>query len=116
MKITLLFQVAEVVLDVPASQVRVGRAFSALEFILSPQRVHLKSETLQNILFVRLNEKFLNKIFICKFVLTYDIGIFLNFYLEPELESKMSLVRNPDIITKPFSRQKIKYNSSSFLL
>ena len=54
MKIPLLFQVAEVVLAVPATQVSVERVFSALEIYF----ITIKSTSkVRNILFVRLKEK-----------------------------------------------------------
>ena len=58
MEIPLLYEASQVVFAVPATQVSVERAFSALKLILQPQRVHLNSKSLQNILFVRLNENF----------------------------------------------------------
>lgn len=61
LEIPLLYEAAQVVLAVPATQVSVERAFSALKFVLSPQRVHLTEQSLRNILFVRLNENFFEK-------------------------------------------------------
>ena len=58
MEIPLLYEASQVVFAVPATQVSVERAFSALKLILQPQRVHLNSKSLQNILFVRFNENF----------------------------------------------------------
>ncbi|KAM7280968.1 zinc finger BED domain-containing protein 4-like [Ixodes scapularis] len=50
-----LYEVASVVLAVPATQVTVERAFSSLKFVLSPQRANLSEETLNSIMLVRNN-------------------------------------------------------------
>ncbi|XP_055906354.1 zinc finger BED domain-containing protein 4-like [Eupeodes corollae] len=50
-----IFEIAMVVLGVPATQVSVERAFSSLSFILSERRYNLNSKTLESLLLVRLN-------------------------------------------------------------
>lgn len=50
-----LHELAKVVLACPATQVSVERTFSSLKFILSPQRVNLSENTLDNILLIRAN-------------------------------------------------------------
>lgn len=50
-----LFELARVVLSAPATQVSVERAFSALRYILNDYRTSLGSDSLENILIVRLN-------------------------------------------------------------
>lgn len=50
-----LYTVAVNVIGVPTTQVTVERAFSALKFILSPQRTNLSEEMLEDILYIRLN-------------------------------------------------------------
>ena len=61
LKMPLLYQAAQIILAVPATQVSVERAFSALKIVLSEQRAQLTTESLKNILFIKLNENFFNK-------------------------------------------------------
>lgn len=51
-----LYQLAKVVHSVPATQVSVERAFSALRLVLTDLRCNLSAETLQKIMFVKLNK------------------------------------------------------------
>ncbi|XP_032830498.1 uncharacterized protein LOC116954144 [Petromyzon marinus] len=53
-----LFRLSQVALAVPVAHASVERAVSALDFILSPNRCDLDSQTLDDILMVRLNEVF----------------------------------------------------------
>lgn len=53
-----LSKLARTIYAVPATQVSVERSFSALKFILSDERNRLSSHNLENILLVRLNNKF----------------------------------------------------------
>lgn len=57
-----LGRLAEVALAVPATQVSVERAFSALSTILTKMRSKLSKETINNILIVKLNDDILNKL------------------------------------------------------
>lgn len=57
-----LYSLASAFLAIPCTQVSVERSFSVLGLILTKQRGLLKEETLQNILFVRLNSELLNKV------------------------------------------------------
>lgn len=50
-----LYEVALLLLSVPATQVSVERAFSTLRFILNDYRSSLRDDSLENILFVKLN-------------------------------------------------------------
>ena len=50
-----LYQVAQVLLGVPATQVSVERAFSCLNFVFSERRHNLKDSILEAILLIRLN-------------------------------------------------------------
>lgn len=50
-----LYKIVSVLFTIRVTQTTVERAFSALRIILSSHRTNLKSETLQNILLVRLN-------------------------------------------------------------
>lgn len=50
-----LFALSQVVLAVPATQVSVERAFSALGYVLSDRRLNISEENLANVLFVKLN-------------------------------------------------------------
>lgn len=43
-----LYQLASIVLAVPAMQVSVERAFSSLKFILAPQRSNISEDTLED--------------------------------------------------------------------
>lgn len=52
-----LYELFLVTNSVPITQVSVERAFSSLAFILSPARNSLASDTLENILLVRLNRE-----------------------------------------------------------
>lgn len=51
-----LYQLAKVVHSVPATEVSVERAFSALRLVLTDLRCNLSTETLQKIMFVKLNK------------------------------------------------------------
>ncbi|CAI6352385.1 unnamed protein product [Macrosiphum euphorbiae] len=53
-----LYQLASVVLAVPATQVSVERSFSGLKFVVSDLRTSLDPELLEAIMLVRSNEKF----------------------------------------------------------
>ena len=53
-----LFEVSQVVLGVPVTQVSVERSFSHLKFILSDQRASMGEELLEDVLIVRLNRLF----------------------------------------------------------
>lgn len=50
-----LYALSRVLLSVPATQVSVERAFSALRFVLNDYRTSMSDESLENILLVRLN-------------------------------------------------------------
>lgn len=50
-----LYEVAELLLSVPATQVSVERAFSSLRFILNDYRTSLGKDSLENILLIKLN-------------------------------------------------------------
>lgn len=52
-----LYELSLITNSVPITQVSVERAFSSLAFILSPLRNSLASDTLENILLVRLNKE-----------------------------------------------------------
>lgn len=51
-----LYQLAKVVHSVPATEVSVERAFSALRLVLTDLRCNISTETLQKIMFVKLNK------------------------------------------------------------
>jgi hypothetical protein len=53
-----LFQLSQIVLSVPATQVSVERLFSSLKFILSSQRSQMSEELLNNVLIIRANKLF----------------------------------------------------------
>lgn len=55
-------KIAEVALAVPATQVSVERAFSALPVVMTKQRRNLSSENLENILLLKLNPMLIEKI------------------------------------------------------
>lgn len=57
-----LSEVALTIMTVPATQVSVERAFSALALVLSPARTKLSAPNLANILLIKLNEELLHKI------------------------------------------------------
>lgn len=57
-----LYNIATTILSAPSSQVSVERAFSALAIVLDYLRTNLKSETLNNILIIKLNYCLINKI------------------------------------------------------
>lgn len=50
-----LYEVAQLLLSVPATQVSVERAFSSLRFILNDYRTSLGNDSLENILLIKLN-------------------------------------------------------------
>lgn len=50
-----LYELSQVMLSVPATQVSVERAFSALRFVLTDYRTSMNDASLENILLVRLN-------------------------------------------------------------
>lgn len=50
-----LYEVAQLLLSVPATQVSIERAFSTLRFILNDYRTSLGDDSLGNILLVKLN-------------------------------------------------------------
>jgi bifunctional polynucleotide phosphatase/kinase len=54
----LLYQLAVVVLAMPATQVSVERSFSSLKFVLSPYRSSIRASVLEDILLVRANSLF----------------------------------------------------------
>jgi len=51
-----LYQLAKILHSVPATQVSVERAFSALKLILSDLRCNLSSESIKKLLFLKLNK------------------------------------------------------------
>lgn len=51
-----LYEVAQLLLSVPATQVSVERAFSSLRFILNDYRTSLGDDSLENILLIKLND------------------------------------------------------------
>ncbi|XP_061415874.1 uncharacterized protein LOC133347541 [Lethenteron reissneri] len=53
-----LFQLAQLSLSVPATQISYERVVSALSVIVSPHRCNLDNETLEDILMVQLNKKY----------------------------------------------------------
>ena len=53
-----LSPIAEAILAIPCSQVSVERSFSDLEFILNSKRSRLNTNTMEDILFVRINDRF----------------------------------------------------------
>lgn len=57
-----LYLLSQTVLGVPATQVSVERAFSALALVLTKQRTSLTEENLNNILVVKLNADILKNI------------------------------------------------------
>lgn len=58
--IPFLKQLAYIIHAVPATQVTVERAFSALRLILNDQRCNLSDEKLRSIMFVKLNQSSFN--------------------------------------------------------
>lgn len=54
-KMPKLFDLSEIILAIPPTQVSVERLFSALKFILSPHRSSTKPDIIQHILLIRLN-------------------------------------------------------------
>jgi len=50
-----LYELAQIVLAIPATQVSVERLFSALRFILRPQRFNLSSSNVDDITFLNAN-------------------------------------------------------------
>lgn len=56
-----IYELAEMIHVIPATQVSVERAFSSLTFIFNSYRTSMKDQTLENILFVRLNHNYLEK-------------------------------------------------------
>lgn len=56
-----LYEIAQTVLAVPATQVSVERLFSGMKFILSHLRASMNSDILEDILIVRSNSIFINK-------------------------------------------------------
>jgi len=52
----LLFELAITVLAAPATQVSVERAMNALKLLLSSSRYNLKKETIEDVLFINLNQ------------------------------------------------------------
>jgi hypothetical protein len=59
-KFTMLSAVANAVMAVPATQVTVERAFSALKYIYSDLRANLKEDLLEDILIIKINNAFEN--------------------------------------------------------
>lgn len=57
-----LFKLVSTILSIPCTQVSVERVFSALPIVLTKFRAQLKDETLNNILFIRLNSDLLKKV------------------------------------------------------
>ncbi|XP_067635447.1 uncharacterized protein [Eurosta solidaginis] len=57
-----LYKLAEVILAVPSSQVSVERGFSALSTILTKQRSRLSSNTINDLLMIKLNNILLEKV------------------------------------------------------
>lgn len=57
-----LFKLVSTILSIPCTQVSVERVFSALPIVLTKFRAQLKEETLNNILFIRLNSDLLKKL------------------------------------------------------
>ena len=57
----LLYSIATTILSFPATQVSVERSFSDLNFVFQPKRANLSSDILNDILFIRLNTKFLDQ-------------------------------------------------------
>lgn len=55
-----LYQLSQVILAAPASQVSVERAFSALGLILTQKRTSIKSAKLNDVLIIKLNSNLLN--------------------------------------------------------
>ena len=53
-----LFQLSEVVMAVPATQVSVERTFSQLKYVLLDQRCSMSSGILEDVMFIRCNKKF----------------------------------------------------------
>ncbi len=53
-----LFELSQIALSVPATQVSVERLFSSLKFVLSPQRSQMSETVLNNVLVVRANKLF----------------------------------------------------------
>ena len=52
-----LYELAKVVHSVPATQVSVERAFSALKFLLADIRCNLSSDSVKKLLFLNLNKE-----------------------------------------------------------
>lgn len=57
-----LYEISTIINAVPATQVTVERAFSHLAFILSALRTRLHSDTLENIILIRLNKEIFDDI------------------------------------------------------
>lgn len=62
-----LHKLATTMLAVPASQISVERAVSALALVLSNGRSHLKADNLQNLLLIKLNFGLLDEIKKCRY-------------------------------------------------
>ena len=56
-----IYDVAQIGLAFPALQVSVERAFSALKYMLQPQRANMSEEILSDILTIRFHENFFKK-------------------------------------------------------
>lgn len=52
-----LYQLARVLHSVPATQVTVERAFSALKLVLSDLRCNLSADSIKQLVFLKLNKK-----------------------------------------------------------
>lgn len=55
-----LYELSQMVLAAPCTQVSVERSFSALSVILTDRRLRISDENLANILFVKLNDDLFN--------------------------------------------------------
>ena len=53
-----LYELSQVVLEVPATQVSIERAFPGLKYILSPLRTNMSEQLLEDILLIRSNHLF----------------------------------------------------------
>lgn len=56
-----LFELSNIILSVPATQVSVERLFSSLKFVLSPYRSNVSAKNLEDQLLIRSNRLFKNK-------------------------------------------------------
>jgi hypothetical protein len=54
-----LFQLSQIFLSIPATQVSVEQLFSLLKFILSSKRPQISEELLNNVLIIRENKLFI---------------------------------------------------------